>query len=427
MRIKRFTPTLLSLFNVRSGDEGRPIADIVSQLARDGLERDARQVIRTLVPVEREVAVVEGDRSYQMTMRPYRDTNNVINGVVITFVDISERKQAEASRARLAAIVDSTDDAILAKDLNGVITSWNRSAEHLFGYSSEEAVGQPVTMLIPPDRLDEEEVIQTRLRKGEAVDHLETVRRRKDGGLIEVSLTVSPIKASDGSIIGASKIARDITQQKRDQKQAALLLAELDHRVKNILAVVSSVVTQTVKSAETPQDLATSIEGRIAAIAKAHSLLTNGGTAGASLAALFHTELAPHRRADRVSVSGPDINLTPRAGMALSLTIHELTTNAVKYGALSSAAGRLDVHWDVTGGGGGVPVLRIDWTEANGPPVSPPSRNGFGAILIERALTHEFDARVKREFQPSGLVCRIEMALTDEVSHAVVAEGGSNP
>jgi PAS domain S-box-containing protein len=136
-------------------------------------------------------------------------------GLSVYFEDITTRKLAEAAAARLASIVDSSDDAIISKTLDGTITSWNKSAERLFGYTAEEAVGQSIMILIPPDRVDEEPKIIERLRRGERVDHFETVRRRKDGSLLDISLTISPLKDSTGMVIGASKIARDITERKR--------------------------------------------------------------------------------------------------------------------------------------------------------------------------------------------------------------------
>ena len=142
--------------------------------------------------------------------------------------DISERKQAERASRLLSAIVDSSDDAIISKDLNGIITSWNKSAERLFGYTAAEAVGQPVTMLIPTDRLDEEPDILSRLRRGERVDHFETIRRRKDGALLDISLTISPVRDERGTIVGASKIARDISGRK--QAEAMLLASEARFR-----------------------------------------------------------------------------------------------------------------------------------------------------------------------------------------------------
>ena len=120
---------------------------------------------------------------------------------------------------RLAAIVESSDDAIVSKDLNGIINSWNKGAERILGYTAEEVIGKPITILIPADRQDEETEILERIRRGERIEHFETVRRRKDGSLINVSLTVSPIKNERGEVIGASKIARDITQSKEAQEQ----------------------------------------------------------------------------------------------------------------------------------------------------------------------------------------------------------------
>ena len=142
--------------------------------------------------------------------------------------DISERKRAERASRLLSSIVDSSDDAIISKDLNGIITSWNKSAERLFGYTAAEAVGQPVTMLIPTDRLDEEPDILSRLRRGERVDHFETIRRRKDGALLDISLTISPVRDERGTIVGASKIARDISGRK--QAEAMLLASEARFR-----------------------------------------------------------------------------------------------------------------------------------------------------------------------------------------------------
>ena len=139
----------------------------------------------------------------------------------------------------------SSDDAIISKGLDGIITSWNRGAERLFGYTAEEVIGKPVTILIPEDRMNEEPEILERIRRGERIDHYDTVRRRKDGSLIDISLTISPLKDADGRIIGASKIARDITERKRAQEQQKLLVNEMQHRIKNSLATIQAIATQT--------------------------------------------------------------------------------------------------------------------------------------------------------------------------------------
>ncbi|HEV2455477.1 MAG TPA: chemotaxis protein CheB, partial [Verrucomicrobiae bacterium] len=160
-----------------------------------------------------------------VNIRPLKNERGEVIGAINCFYDITGRARAEEARARLAALVEFSEDAIISKDLNGVVTSWNRGAERLFGYSEQEAIGRLVTMLIPPDHADEEPALLERVRHGQAVQYYETVRRHKDGSLLDISLTVSPIRNSKGEIIGASKIARDITQSKRSEKELAEILA----------------------------------------------------------------------------------------------------------------------------------------------------------------------------------------------------------
>jgi two-component system CheB/CheR fusion protein len=172
--------------------------------------------------------------------------------VAVIFKDITARKQAELALARLAAIVECSDDAIIGKDLNGIIESWNLGAERLFGYTQQEAIGRPITLLFPPDRLHEEDVILERIRRGEHIEHYESVRRRKDGKLLDVSLRISPIVDARGQIVGASKIARDITERKlteaalvKSEKLAAAgrLAATLAHEINNPLQAVTNLVS----------------------------------------------------------------------------------------------------------------------------------------------------------------------------------------
>ncbi|MBV8551111.1 MAG: PAS domain S-box protein [Acidobacteriaceae bacterium] len=174
--------------------------------------------------LEFDITGLQGQRRHMETHAvPLRNPDGSIAQLAITR-DISERKRAEEASLLLGAIVDSSDDAIISKDLSGVITSWNKGAERLFGYTADEVIGRSITILIPPDRLSEEPDILSRLRRGERVDHFETIRRRKDGSLLNISLTISPVKGGHGNIIGASKIARDITERKR--AEAALLASE---------------------------------------------------------------------------------------------------------------------------------------------------------------------------------------------------------
>src|ERR1700747_342281 len=187
-------------------------------------------------------------------------------GITPKPVEIEAALRESEQRLRwLASIVESSDDAIVSKNLDGVITSWNRGAERVFGYAAEEAIGQPITLVIPQDRQDEERMILTRIRRGERIDHFETIRQRKHGSLIVVSLTVSPVKNAEGKIVGASKIARDITEQKRNQEQIAILAREAEHRSKNLLATVQATIN--LSQSDTPEGLKHAIEGRIRALA----------------------------------------------------------------------------------------------------------------------------------------------------------------
>ena len=198
--------------------------------------------------------------------------SGILIGAVNMLIDISDRKRADVDAQRLASIVESSDDAIISKDLDGIITSWNCGAERLFGYTAEEVIGKPVTILIPEDRMNEEPEILERIRRGERIDHYDTVRRRKDGSLIDISLTVSPLKDADGRIIGASKIARDITERKRAQEQQKLLVNEMQHRIKNSLATIQAIATQTLNQHAKERD---AFIARLHALGSAHDLLTS--------------------------------------------------------------------------------------------------------------------------------------------------------
>jgi len=190
--------------------------------------------LETGASVHEEEVVIERPDGSRVTVwvhiDPIRDKDGTIVGVVNFFHDITERKQAERAMGLLAAIVNSSDDAIISKNLDGAITSWNDGAERMFGYTAQEAVGRRIAMIIPPDRLDEEARILERLKAGERIEHYETVRVRKDGRNLDISLTISPLKDGAGSIIGASKVARNIT----DRKQAERDLRESQERLRNL-------------------------------------------------------------------------------------------------------------------------------------------------------------------------------------------------
>jgi PAS domain S-box-containing protein len=280
---------------------------------------------------------------------------------VIKQIDAALRESQEGLNW-LASIVESSDDAIVSKNLDGIITSWNRGAERVFGYTAAEAIGQPVTIVIPQDRQDEERTILTRIRRGERIEHFETLRQHKNGNLIFVSLTVSPVKGPDGKVAGASKIARDITEQKRSQELISTLAREAEHRSKNLLATVQAAVH--LSHADTPEGLKKAIDGRIQALSNVHSTLAKTRWIGADLSTIVTQELAPYAEASeqRVRIDGPPVLLDANAAQTIAVILHELATNAVKYGALSVTNGRVNLNWsDETDG-----QLRVRWTETGG-------------------------------------------------------------
>ncbi len=415
LRIRRFTPRLLEIFKVREGDEGRPITDIVTRLTRDWLGEDVRKVLTNLVSIEREVSLADGGLSYLMQVRPYRDMNNLIDGVVITFVDISEHKRHEEARARLAAIVEWSHDAIISHDMAGIITSWNAGAAKLFGYAAADAIGQPIAEVLKGPQPRNWASLIKGLDESDPAADFDSVKTTRNGGSVEVSVTVSPLRDTDGRVVGGSVVARDISERRAAEQKAALLLSELDHRVKNILAIVSAIVTQTLRTSRSPEAFAEEIQGRIGAIAKAHSLLTKSSRGEHLLRALIMTELAPYDSgAGNVELAGNDVSLNPKVGMALAMAIHELASNAAKYGALSNGTGHLSVTWAVEPHAD-VPVLTLNWNETGGPKVQPPTHRGFGTTLIERGLTHELDAEVRQTFPPEGMRCTIAIPMTNEI------------
>jgi PAS domain S-box-containing protein len=335
---------------------------------------------------------------------------------------MAEHHSALNPVAWLAAIVEQSDDAIVSKDLNGIVTSWNIAAEQIFGYKAAEIVGQSILMLIPPDRHAEEDFILDKMRKGERLKHYDTVRRRKDGTLIDVSLTVSPILV-DGKIVGVSKIARDVTAQKQAHLVQTLLLRELNHRTKNLLAVADAIVRQTSKSSP-PEELVNRISRRLHALSVSQDLMIDSEWRGADITNIIQSQLASivDDHASRIKLNGPLCTLTPRTAQALGLAIFELATNALKFGALSATAGTVKVDWSVDDRGG-EREFHMSWQELGGPTVIQPAHCGFGSVIIERMIARSLLGSAKITYAPAGLIWELvapEAALIEASGFSVV-------
>ena len=257
--------------------------------------------------------------------------------------------------------------------------------------------------MIPSDRQNEEPAILERIRHGERIEQYETVRHRKDGSLIAISLSVSPVRNAEDQIVGASKIARDITERKRSEEQIATLAREAEHRTKNVLATVQATVK--LSQAKTRDGLKRVIEGRIKALANVHALLVKSRWMGAELSSLVRQELAPYLRDSeaRAHIDGPKLLLEPNIAQTIAIALHELATNAAKYGALSVVKGRVEVKWSLAAND----RVILSWTEKRGPAVKKPTRQGFGTRVMEKMIREQHKGDLCLDWRAKGLACEI--------------------
>jgi PAS domain S-box-containing protein len=361
-----------------------------------------------LSPVGYRVACKRADDSwgeFLVHSTPTLDPAGKVTGTINLLIDVSAHLHDQEESHRLAAIVESSDDAIVSKDLSGFIKTWNAGAERLFGYSEEEVVGKHIGLLIPSDRQDEEELILSRVRRGERVEHFDTIRVRKDGAKLPISLTVSPIRNAAGTIIGASKIARDITERKQSEHRIKMLMREVDHRVKNQFAVILAMVRETGKSADNMAEFEIQLRDRLIALSRSQDLLVSGGWKGAELGDLIDGQVRPFTGAGRIQVSGEPITLSTKAVQNLGMAFHELATNSTKHGALSRKEGIVRIDW-VAG-----ERFRLIWQELGGPVVDTVSKGGFGRIVLERITPAALDGTAHLGFPPEGVTWTLDAPI----------------
>ncbi len=342
-----------------------------------------------------------------VTLSPIRDAFDVVIGVSSVIRDIGEKKQAERGAAMLAAIITSTTDGVVSKTLDGIVTSWNKSAERILGFTEADMLNQSIRKIIPGDRQTEEDRILATVLLGDIIDNFETVRLRKDGALIDVAVTVSPVRDAAGRIVGASKIVRDITDKRQTRDQLHTLLAEVNHRSKNLLSLVQAIARQMTRQGQ-QLDLDNFLE-RLQALAGNQDLLIQNGWRFIPLADLIRSQLRSFGDVigSRIRIEGPPIELTPESAQAIGMAMHELATNAAKYGALANNEGWIDIGWTRDNSS-----FAMHWIEQDGPRVTLPTRSGFGSKVISDMVRLSLDGAVEVLFPPSGLrwhlTCPIE-------------------
>jgi PAS domain S-box-containing protein len=385
------------------------------------------QVLKTGEAVRNEEVVVvrhDGLRiAVLLNIDPLFDANGQLVGVVNCFQDVTERKRVlealdnsrqdlRQQEQRWNATYEHAAIGIVEIDAEGRFLRVNESICGITGLSREELLGWRLFSRTHPDDRDMDEELYRRQVAGEIGFYsIEKRFVRKDGRVIWCSIRSSTVRDADGSFLYGVRVVQDITERKDAEERQKLLIDELNHRVKNTLATVQSLATQTAHGAESPQAFRQAFEGRLIALSQAHDQLTRRHWSSADLRAIVSAATAPYldKGKEQVTIVGEDVTVRPRVALTLALVIHELTTNAAKYGALSTPAGRIEVRWRVVRGPTLPPLLWIEWVEQGGPPVAKPTRRGFGTRFIEGSVVVELQGTARLHHDAAGLRCTIEI------------------
>lgn len=385
-------------------------------------QRTWQEVRTTGIPYEAELRYRRSDGEYRWHLvraNPHRDP---ATGQVVAWyghaTDIHANKMTEASlresEQRLQATYEHAATGIAEFDQTGRFLRVNGCMCTITGYDEAELLARTCHAITHPDDRAADLEQFNRLMAGEIESYaLELRYIRKDGGLVWVAASATRVDDEFGRPLYGIRVMRDISERKQAEEKRRLLVNELNHRVKNTLATVQSIVSQTLRSAGSPPRVTDDIVSRLLALSRMHDVLTQENWEGASLADTVSQAIAPYagRGDGRFEVHGPDVRLTPQQVLAVAMALQELATNAVKYGALSNDTGRVEIGWTVEGTPEGQ-RLRLVWQESGGPPVAPPTRRGFGTRLIERSLARELEGIVRIEFAPSGVTCRADVPLS---------------
>jgi two-component system CheB/CheR fusion protein len=425
LRLRSFTPASTEVFHLIEADVGRPIAHITARVLYPELQDDARRVLKTLGQVEREVAGAEEDRQFLVRVLPYRSVDNFIAGVVVTFLEITGTARAEAalktSERRFGEAQQLSGIGVWEWNLDSEETWWSPVVYQLWGLPAGDTPPAMGDRRVHPDDQAEYEAAFARAR--DTGEFSAEWRVLLADGSVRWLAETGRMERSEGGrrILG---VTQDITRSKQTEMRLTLLLGELQHRVRNILGVVRSIVARTVKSAASIDDLAAHLDGRLDTLARTQGVFSRTGVDAVDLEELIRDEmLAVAAREEQLTVDGPAVRLRREAAETMALALHELATNAIKYGSLSEPGGRLSVTWRILNTSRGR-RLSLEWKEAGVRALDAnPSRSGFGRELIERGLPYELGATTSLEFGRGGVRASVELPLTDRIA-ALEASGG---
>ncbi len=433
--VQGFTPASAAVIHLVATDVGRPVGDVALRVDYPGLVHDAQHVLRTLATIEREVAGLGTDHHYLVRILPYRRVDNFIAGVVVTFLDVTAAYQAERARRdseeRFRVMADIVPAFLFIADSAGAWQYVNPPFYAFTGLPDGSALGEGWWAAIhAEDAASGRQAWHQALVDRSALE-LECRLNQAGGGTSWFLLRAVPQAGADGAVTAWFGSCTNIDATRRAGQRQRELLSELQHRVKNILSVVRSVTVRSVESSTTMDDMSAHLSGRISAIARIQSVIARNPGDAVVLSELVDDELAAQggqaeRQAD---VEGPVVLLADTVAESLGLAFHELTTNAIKYGALSIPAGRLHVRWQLYPLGVADPPqqrLVLEWQES-GVPITDlrPARSGFGRHLLESGLSDELDASTSLEFRPGGIRWLIQLTVPGEQWDLAVGHAGS--
>ncbi len=422
LRINNFTRGIADIFSVRDADIGRPITEIVSLLDYSALATDVKSVLRTLAPTTRPVTLKDATMSFEMRIRPYRTVDNVITGVVCTFVDVTLRDKIEEgireSEKQFHALAESIPQLAWIMDAKGYIFWFNQRWFDYTNTTIEEMKGQGWRSVHDPAEVDRVvKHLNHCVKTGEVWEDTFPLRGA-DGTYRWFLSRAQPIRDESGKIVRWFGTNTDVEDQRLSEKLRDLLLKELDHRVKNLFSIIGGMVSLSARSALTTDDLAKTIRGRIAALARAHALIRisnpmSGVARETTLQDLVQAIVEPYSDAattpadSRVIIDGPQVILGTESTTAMALVLHELATNAAKYGAFSTPAGHITISWAIQ-----KTKIALSWQERKGPPVlGPPAKEGFGSLLARHSIEGQLHGDLAFTWDAEGLTANLSASV----------------